>query len=378
MTSRRILLTLALLAASISLHAQDVTTVMNMSLRPIAYASPEIHPDRTVTLRLLETTARSVSASVNGTRLPMTRDDNGIWHGTTAPLEPDIYAYRFSIDGTTYILDPKNTAIQNNLQEIESTFTVPGTPSLPWEAQAIPHGAVAHHIYTTQIVKGLPDNQADYYVYTPPGYDPKAKKPYPTLYLLHGFTDGADGWLSAGRANDIFDNLIHEGKMKPMVVVLPLGYGDMAVLPNPHGYFDDRSRQLAEQALLTEVLPQVEAAYHVAKTREARAVAGLSMGGLEALTLGLAHPQLFAWVGAFSSSLNAEIVQQLPAPKQPALKLLWMACGDKDRDFLAANKQAVARLKEQGLTITPIETPGGHSWHVWRDNLIHFMPLLFE
>ncbi len=380
MTTRRILLIPVLLALASTLSAQDVITVNNIALHPISYTSPEVHPDHTVTLRLLETTARSVSATVNGVRVPMTKDDNGIWNGTTAPLDPDVYAYRFNIDGTTPLIDPRNTATQNNLQAIESVFIIPSTPPMPWEQQPIPHGAVTRHLYTTQVVKGLPDNQSEYYVYTPPGYDPKAKKPYPTLYLIHGFTDAADGWLSAGRANFIFDALIHNGKMKPMVVVMPLGYGDMALLSNAHGYFDDHGRQLAEQALLTEVLPQVESAYRVDKKREARAVAGLSMGGLEALELGLGHPELFSSIGAFSSSLNPDIVVHLPTPvpKRANLKLLWMACGDKDRDFHVPNQEAVARLKQAGLPVTPIETPGTHSWHVWRDNLIHFAPLLFQ
>jgi enterochelin esterase-like enzyme len=177
-------------------------------------------------------------------------------------------------------------------------LTVPGDSPQPWEPTDVPHGVLSHYIYTSGTVLGLPANQSAYYVYTPPGYDAKAKKPYPVLYLLHGWSDSEKGWTAVGRANLILDNLLAAGKIKPMVVVMPLGYGDMSFVSG-HDVWDvpatiDHNTDLFTQALLTEVLPRVEADYHVSKDRNDRAIVGLSMGGLESLEVGLTHMGQFA------------------------------------------------------------------------------------
>jgi enterochelin esterase family protein len=356
-----------------------VTTTNNLTLEPIHYNSPEIHPDGTVTFRLLAPTARSVVVSVEDKRITMTNDGNGLWSGTGGPYEPEIYSYRFTLDGTTPLLDPKNPVVQNNLQELVNTFTISGPAPMPWEPQQIPHGTLTQHFYSSSVVLGLPANMDNYYVYTPPGYSAKGK-PFPVLYLLHGFSDSSDGWLSAGQANLIFDALIHEGKIKPMVVVMTLGYGNMAVLkPERTPELSAQSVDLYQKTLLTEVMPQVEASYHVSKKREDRAIAGLSMGGQESLIVGLNHTDLFAYIGTFSAGINAGTRAKLPAltPQKANLKLLWMACGVDDA-LLSPNRAMIVSLKAEGLPVTAIETPGHHQWPVWRNNLIQFTPLLFQ
>ena len=346
---------------------------------PPLYLSPEIHTDNTVTLRLRAPNAQKVDLVLEGTVTPMQQGADGLWSVTTAVLAPEIYAYRFVVDGTA-ILDPRNTDVRDNLQNLWSNLTVPGTPPGPWELQSIPHGIVEHHFYTSQVVLGLPNNQSDYYVYTPPGYNAKAKGKYPVLYLLHGYSDAADGWPSVGKANFILDSLIDSGKAKPMIVVMTLGYGNMAVLkPGRTPELSAQSVDLYQKALITEVMAQIEASYHVSKKREDRAIAGLSMGGHESLVIGLTHPELFAWIGTFSAGLNANSIAQLPTitPQKANLRLLWMACGVDDA-LLKPNQTVIAALKAQGLAVTSIETPGHHQWPVWRDNLIHFAPLLFQ
>jgi enterochelin esterase family protein len=309
----------------------------------------------------------------------MQQDTGGLWTATTPVLAPEIYGYRFVVDGTP-ILDPRNTDVRDNLQSLWSNLTIPGNPPEPWELQSIPHGTVEHHFYTSQVVLGLPNNQSDYYVYTPPGYNAKDRRSYPVLYLLHGFSDAADGWPTVGKANFILDSLIDSGKAKPMIVVMTLGYGNMAVLkPGRTPALSDQSIDLFEKALLTEVMPQIESNYHVSKKREDRAIAGLSMGGHESLLIGLTHPELFASIGTFSAGLNATNIAQLPSTsaQKANLRLLWMACGVDDA-LLKPNRTAIATLKAEGLPVTAIETPGHHQWPVWRDNLIHFAPLLFQ
>ncbi len=346
---------------------------------PPPYLSPEIHPDHTVTLRLRAPNAQKVDLVLEGAVTPMQQDTDGLWATTTSVLAPEIYGYRFVVDGTP-ILDPRNTDVRDNLLSLWSNLTIPGTPPEPWELQSIPHGIVEHHFYTSQVVLGLPNNQSDYYVYTPPGYNAKDRRSYPVLYLLHGFSDAADGWSSVGKANFILDSLIASGKAKPMIVVMTLGYGNMAVLkPGRTPALSTQSVDLFEKALLTEVIPQIEANYRVSRKREDRAIAGLSMGGHESLFIGLTHPELFAWIGTFSAGLNPTSIAQLPSttPQKANLRLLWMACGLDDA-LLKPNRAVIVTLKGEGLPVTAIETPGHHQWPVWRDNLIHFAPLLFQ
>ena len=349
------------------------------------FHSTEVHPDRTVTFLYKDTAATKVELVLGGLskKLPMEKDATGTWTVTTPSLPPEIYGYHFEADGA-FRLDPANPDTTINLVDIANEITVPGDTPQPWDPTNVPHGTLHHHIYTTGSVLGLPQNQNRYYVYTPPGYDAKAKKPYPVLYLLHGWSDSDSGWTAVGRADLILDNLLAEGKIKPMVVVMPLGYGDMSFLHTFHVWDDpaaiDRNTNLFTQALLTEVLPRVEAEYHVSKDRNDRAITGLSMGGLESLQIGLTHTGQFAWVGGFSSAIhNLDFTQALASldPKAANLRLLWIACGTED-SLLDPNRKFVAFLKTKDMPVTQIETPGFHTWMVWRDNLIHFTPLLFR
>lgn len=343
------------------------------------YVSPEVNADHTVTFRLRAPNAQKVEVVLEGAVSPMQQGAEGLWTATSPVLTPEIYSYHFVIDGTSF-LDPRNTHVVHNLLNLASDVTIPATPPEPWELQGVPHGIVERHFYTSQVVLGLPNNQSDYYVYTPPGYNPKSHQSYPVLYLLHGYSDAADAWTSVGKANFILDSLIASGKAKPMIVVMPLGYGTMAVLgPGRTPAISEQSYELYQKALLSEVVPQIEANYHVSKKREDRAIAGLSMGGHESLFIGLSHPELFAWIGTFSAGLNPKALSELPAltPQKANLRLLWMACG-VDGALLKPNQAAIAKLKGEGLPVTAIETPGHHQWPVWRDNLIHFAPLLFQ
>ena len=371
------------LVAAAQTPAAPVTTNATNTPTPATafppYDSPEVHSDGTVTLRLRAPNAQKVDLVLEGANTAMQQGADGLWTATTPVLAPGIYAYRFVVDGTP-TLDPRNVDVRDNLLTLWSNLTIPGTPPEPWELQSIPHGIVEHHFYTSQVVLGLPNNQSDYYVYTPPGYNPKSRESYPVLYLLHGYSDAADGWTQVGKANFILDSLIASGKAKPMIVVMTLGYGNMAVLkPGRTPELSEQNYDLYQKALVTEVIPQIEANYHVSKKREDRAIAGLSMGGHESLFVGLTHPELFAWIGTFSAGLNAKAIAELPQTnaQKANLRLLWMACGVDDA-LLKPNQTVIAALKAQGLPVTAIETPGHHQWPVWQDNLIHFAPLLFQ
>jgi enterochelin esterase family protein len=350
---------------------------------PAAVVSPEVHSDNRVTFRFRAPNVKEVVLSLEGSPkdLAMQEDEQGVWSATTDALTPDFYGYAFVADGV-HLIDPSNPLLKPNLLNTTSQVHVPGPASLPWEVSDVARGEVHHHFYKSGIV----GDHRDFYVYTPPGYEARGKQTYPVLYLLHGFSDDASGWTAVGRAHVILDNLIARGKIKPMIVVMPLGYGAPEILRGGFGAFRNtelRDRNFAKftEALLSEVLPRVEAAYLVKKDANSRAIAGLSMGGSESLLTGLNHLDKFAWVGAFSSGgLPEEFDKDFPgldAKANERLKLLWIACGTDDR-LIDLNRKLRAWLEAKGVHKVDVETPGAHTWMVWRRNLAAFTELLFR
>lgn len=368
---KTVVLGLATLSASFAQH-------------PPLVKSPEVHPDRRVTFRFRDPNAQEVSLHLEGTKqpMPMHKDDQGMWSLTTDPLAPDLYGYSFEADGVE-LLDPANSAIKPNLLNPSNELHVPGTSPLAWEFSDIPHGIVHHHFYKSKIVG---DNR-DFYVYTPPGYDPSAKTLYPVLYLLHGYSDDASAWTEVGKANLILDSLLAEAKAKPMIIVMPLGYGAPEIVqrtraaPFNDAALREKNVNNFRRALIDEVLPRVETLYKVTPNRSSRAIAGLSMGGAESLLTGLSRPDQFAWIGAFSTGgLTSGFASDFPklTPDTNAqIRLLWMACGSDDH-LIALNRNLISWLRTKGIHLTAIETPGMHSWTVWRRNLLAFAPLLFN
>jgi enterochelin esterase-like enzyme len=361
-----------------------VRETADSSLPPVPQplVSPEVHPDGSVTFRALEPYSPEVFLSLEGAKpVIMQEDDLGVWSITTAPLRPDYYGYIFrNID--VPLIDPSNPLILPNLIQTENMVHVPGPASLPWEINDGPHGVVHHHLYRSGII----GDQRDYYVYTPPRYDPRAKTEYPVLYLLHGYGQKSSSWTDVGFANVILDNLIDEGKAKPMIVVMPVAYGGSDILTGgDKAYWNDTLRtnnfNRFAKSLLTEVIPQVESDYRVKKDRSARAIAGLSMGGAESLLIGLNHLDDFSWVGSFSSGgIRENFDQEFPglnASVNPRLHLLWVACGTED-PLNGINLEINKWLTARGVRHTEIETPGEHTWMVWRRNLANFAPLLFR
>jgi enterochelin esterase-like enzyme len=353
-----------------------------------AYNSHEINPDHSITFRCDAPNAKTVElvSDITADVLPLTRDLDGLWTITTAPLRAALYSYAFSVDGVDEP-DPRNPLPKPSLILGASMVLIPGTPPKPWEPTSFPHGAVHSHGYTTTVVEGLPANQSRYVVYTPHGYHPDVTAAYPVLCLLHGWSDSEIAWTQIGQVHLILDALIASGKAKPMVVVMPLGYGEMSfvetgikVWQNPAAITANVMR--FQQALLNEVLPQVESNYNVRRVREGRAIAGLSMGGLESLVVGLNHPDTFAWIGGFSSALSfldePSSRQLFPNLHSGSTKpnFLWMSCGTED-PLITSNRSFIAWLKRRGLSLTAVETSGGHTWLEWRDRFIDFAQLLF-
>jgi enterochelin esterase family protein len=372
------------------LHPFFAFFVFSCTVASTAVAQPlaptEIHADRSITFRFTAPTAKAVDLYFEAlTRpLPLQKDQQGVWSFKTEPVAPDIYAYSFVVDGLR-VLDPTNPQIKYNLFATENLIYVPGPKTLPWEINDVPHGVLHRHHYRSVIV----GEERDLWVYTPPGYDAASAQKLPVLYLLHGFSDTEDAWVALGRANVILDNLIAQGTAKPMLVVMPRGYGNRQVIAGGWASLRTPGGQKTLQAsnakfgesLLNEIIPLVEKNYNAAAEANARAIAGLSMGGTQSLLIGFGSPERFAWIASFSAGgLPDDYEQQFSGINdrlKGRLKLLWMGCGSAD-GLIGDNRKFSAWLKSQGVLHTWEETPGRHNYLVWRRYLAHVVPLLFQ
>jgi len=344
--------------------------------------SPEVAEDGRVTFRVRAPNAKKVLVRLESAGdLTMRKDKRGIWSVTSKALAPDVYVYSFVVDGLG-LPDPSNPLLKLNLFDTASQVHVPGPASLAWENNDVPHGVIHRHVYKSTII----GQERPFLVYTPPAYDPAAQQAYPVLYLLHGFSDVEDSWVTVGRANLILDNLIAQSKARPMLVVMPLGYGNSAVISQGWRSLRDRkawrdSINKFRDALLTELIPQVEKAYHASQDRQDRAITGLSMGGTQSLFIGLNALDRFAWIGAFSSGgLDANFDRayaQMSKDINTQVRLLWIGCGQED-GLISINQQLVDWLTSKQVRHTWIKTPGSHSFMVWRRYLAEFVPLLFQ
>lgn len=341
----------------------------------------EVHADRTVTFTFKAPKAQAVAVSGDfGKGGAMIKDEAGTWSLTVGPLDPNIYSYKILVD-VTPTLDPQSQGVKPERTGISNAFNVHGdTPAL-WDARTkIEHGQV--HVDTYQS-KSL-DTSRPLRVYTPPGYRAAKDKHFPVLYLFHGSGDNEATWSDFGKADVILDNLIADGKAKPMIVVMPDGHTSPPVARDAPGAAEARAKNLGnfERDLLEDVMPFVEGKYRIEKGRKNRAIIGLSMGGNQSLIIGLNHLDLFAWVGGMSSAVREPDTQLAPffasaATANDKLKLLWFAVGKED--FLLKDNQTLdAKLTEKQVTHTYIETPGAHAWPVWRRYLAEFAPLVFR
>jgi len=348
--------------------------------------SPDVQADGKVTFRLAAPKAEKVTVNsgemqpvLKVTSTVMTKGDDGIWTVTVGPLPPGIYDYTFNVDGLT-ITDPSSPTVFGNRQGSRGIVEVPGPKGKPRydEWRDVPHGTVTIHWYDSK----ASGSRRRVHVYTPPGYGKDPVKKYPVLYLLHGSGDNDSHWMHIGRANVVADNLIADGKALPMVIVMPDGH----VVERPAGPVDEKTRleirRAFEKDLLESVVPLVESSYRVRTDAASRAIAGLSMGSAQSLTVGLGHPDKFAWIGAFSGAIGREdpVLSGLkadPAKANERFKLLWLAIGKEDGGL--KNKQALsAALKEMGVKHEYHETDGAHRWSVWRLYLAEFLPRLFR
>jgi enterochelin esterase-like enzyme len=359
---------------------------------PMAYLSVEQIDDHRLTFRICAPRANTVAVSSPdiaaipsgyppGTPagLALSPGEKGIWHATTAtPVAAGNYRFVFLVDGVR-TPDPQGTTYSVHQSGVSSTVEVKGAAG---DFQSY-HPVLAHGaVQTVHYWSGSLQTVRQAHIYTPPGYM-KGSRKYPVLYLVHGAGDSDDSWTSIGHAQNILDNLIAAGKAVPMIVVMPFGHtppvpGSTGLVLNNPAFGND---------LLGDLMPYIETNYRTINTADARAMAGLSMGGAHTLNYGLPHPERFHYVGVFSmglgfgnnNSVAAYEAANADALKQAArqMKLVYYAIGRTD--FLY-NTSAPTRelLQKYGIKFIYHESDGGHTWMNWRDYLADFAPRLFR
>ncbi len=349
------------------IHPDPTVTLTPASATdPITLVSPEVNADRTVTLRLRADDATSVTASGDIGYFALAKDAQNVWSVTTPPLAPAIYLYSFTVDGVK-IADPSNPDIKGTF---ESLVTVPGNPPMPWELRDVPHGRVAQITYQSKVFNA----QRSYHIYTPPGYETSTDK-LPVLYLLHGYSDDDSAWIAVGKANLIADNLLADGKIKPLIIVMP--YGQLNSDVTTDEAFAADFRQNFESQILTEIIPSGENTYRVTPDPRHRAMAGVSMGGMQAAFIGLNHPETFSTIGMWSSAVfgdPATLLERLaaaPAKLKYSFLYIQLAVGQQD-PLLSRSDVIDAFLASQKIDHVYTPTPGTHSWLLWRNYLVDF------
>ncbi len=342
--------------------------------------SPEVRPDRTVTFRLFAPKASEVVLMGSPGILeftkkptPLQKDDKGVWSVTVGPLPAGFYTYGYAIDGGLRMPDPSNPNLELRRWGPTSSFIVPGDEKAVFEERPVPHGTVHVNFYDSKSL-GTPRM---FYVYTPPGYESSRQK-YPVLYLLHGNGQIEASWTWTGQANVIMDNLIADGRVKPMVVVMPYGHVPREIKPGPAVPGGPADALAIERELLTGVKPLVESKYRVLTDRNHRAIGGLSMGAGQSMSIGLHNLDKFAYIAAFSGGGNrAEWEKTDPAVLNKQLKVLWIGCGTEDPGYKGV-KGMSDLLTEKKVKHVWNESSLGHSWPNWQVYLSKYAQLLFR
>lgn len=315
--------------------------------------SPEVHLDNTVTFRYYSRTVQKVSVSGELLTAPqqLTKDTSGVWSVTVGPIKPDIYPYSFWVD-SVQIADPSNTNIFANERFKRSIVDIPGDQPLIHSLQNVPHGKISYRWYKSETL----GTTRQLLVYTPPSFTANSKTKYPVLYLIHGGSDTEETWTKVGRANLIADNLIAQGKAKPMIIVMP--YGNVRPKPMPDFTKD----------VMNDIIPFIESNYPVLTDSKSRAVAGFSVGGGQTLNIGLTNTDKFAYICSYAPFTGTEEFQKNFTNWSPdagkinnQLKLFTISVGTEDFLYESVKKN-IAMFEERKIKVKPFIVSGGHTW----------------
>ena len=371
-------------------------------------ASPDVHADNSVTFNLIAPEAQKVQ--ITGDFLPpkkveyggntyempgvadLVKNDKGVWTLTTEPLQPELYTYNMLVDGVK-IIDPLNVYNIRDINNLFSVLLIGGNQRADlYKVNKVAHGTVSKIWYESPTA-GLTRRLT---VYTPAGYETSGKE-YPVLYLLHGIGGDENAWSELGRAAQIMDNLIAQGKAEPMLVVMTNGNISQEACPGETSeglrvptMMLPKTMEGSFETAFPDVVKFIEKTYRVKKDKAHRAIAGLSMGGCHSLFISINYPDLFGYVGLFSAAVDRQQNSQEGYPniyadrnqkidrlfsKHP--KLFWIGIGKTDF-LIQSNNDLRAYLDSKNHKYTYLETEGGHIWRNWRIYLTEFTPLLFK
>jgi len=338
---------------------------------------PQVLPDNRVIFRVKAPDAQKVQIDL-GKKYDMARDTGGYWIVTTDSVSEGFHYYSLLIDGVA-LADPASETFYG-MGRMASGIEIPFGGGGYYALRDVPHGDVRIKRYYSVVT----NSWRRFYIYTPPGYDNNTNEKYPVLYLLHGGGEDERGWATQGRTDLILDNLIAEKKARPMLVVMAdgnMGTGGLAG-------FNETVLRSFENELNKSLIPFVEKNYRAETDAKNRALAGLSMGGLQTLYAGIKNTQMFAYLGVFSSGWfvnrpelsnpQYEFMKANAAMINSNLKNLWVAMGGKEDIAYNNCKMMLSKFDEMNIKYTYTEYPGGHTWPVWRNNLYNFSQLLFK
>lgn len=366
---RRILLFFSLLGFTVAAFPQKASLEGERSIWAIRSSDyPRVTSGSRAIFKIKAPQATSVQLDL-GRKYEMKKNAEGEWECVTDSLGPGFHYYSLIIDGVS-VADPASETFYG-CSRMMSGIDIPYSDGdKRFEISDVPHGDIRMNRYFSNVSDGW----RRIYVYTPPFYD-KTDKEYPVLYLQHGGGEDERGWSQQGLTDIIMDNLIASGEAEQMIIVMM------------DGNTSDFTR-----ALLDECVPFVESQYRVKKDKASRALAGLSMGGIQTLNTVIEHPDLFSYVGVFSSGWfkNSpgrmfgdvdkyyDMLKVDPAKYNDSFRQFWLSMGGKE-DIAYNNCQAMMKkFDEIGIRYTYFETPGGHTWPVWRESLYRFAKLLFK
>lgn len=314
----------------------------------------------------------------------MTKDDQGVWSVTTDPQVPGFHYYSLVIDGVK-VADPASESFYGT-GKMSSAIDIPEKGADFYQIKDVPQGALSSKYYFSKVTNGW----RRLFVYTPPGYDVNSKEKYPVMYIQHGGGEDERGWADQGKTDIILNNLIAEGKAKPMIIVI--ANGNVSTGRGGGGYSTEAMAGFKEE-MTKNIVPFIDKNYRTLTDVKNRALCGLSMGGGQAFYVGLANLDYFGSVGVFSSGIfggiNSPTGKEFDADKEipgllsksqsfnEKLKLFYVSVGEQD-PRVEFTKKAVKKFQDSGLKVQFNSFPGDHEWQVWRKSVHDFAQRLFK